>query len=51
MYVTAGPTIKEIEREIRRIEAELEGRMSDRDRQALHDELDYLESFLPVEIG
>ena len=51
MYVTPGTTTKEIEREIRRIETELEGRMSDRDRQALHEELDYLESFLPAEIG
>ena len=52
MYVTPGTTQKEIEREIRRIEDELSyPNLPAEVREALHDELDYLRSFLPKEVG
>lgn len=51
MYVRPGTTEKEIRREIKAIEEELRENkhLSDIDRIVLHDELDYLESFLPQE--
>lgn len=53
MYVRPGTTEKEIRRQIKAIEEELQENkyLSDIDRQSLHDELEYLESFLPKEIG
>ena len=52
MYVRMNTTQAEIQRKIREIEEELnENRwLSAEDRIALHDELDYLESFLPKEV-
>ena len=49
MYVTKFTTEKQITAEIKKIEEELnENRwLSAEDRIALHDELDYLYSFLP----
>lgn len=50
MYVKPGTTLKEIECEIRKVREELDNRrLSTEAREALHDELDYLESFLPTE--
>lgn len=47
MYVRANTTQAEIKAEIERIEDELNhGRLTAWDRQALHDELDYLYSFV-----
>lgn len=47
MYVRPTTTQEEIANEILRIERELKrSDLSDTDRQALHDELDYLWSFL-----
>lgn len=47
MYVRAYTTQAEIKAEIERIEDELNrGRLTTWDRQALHDELDYLYSFV-----
>lgn len=47
MYVRAYTTQGEIKAEIRRIEDELNHeRLTAWDRQALHDELDYLYSFV-----
>ena len=47
MYITPTTTDEQIASEILRIERELKrDDLSDIDRQALHDELDYLWSFL-----
>lgn len=52
MYVGPGTTQKQIKAEIARIEDELAYcRLTTEDRQALHEELDYLYSFLPRENG
>ena len=52
MYVTPGTTLKEIEHEIKRIEEDLTWpNLPDEVREALHEELDYLRSFLPKEVG
>lgn len=53
MYVTYGTTQKQIKAEIRKINEELsENRwLTVEDRIVLHEELDYLESFLPKEVG
>ena len=50
MYVKYGTTAKEIKQEIEAIEMELNENtcLSACDRQILHEELDYLYSFLPV---
>lgn len=50
MYVKPTTTTKEIEKKIMDIKRELESdRLLKEDREALHEELSYLESFLPVE--
>ena len=51
MYVKYGTTVKEIKQEIEAIEMELNEStcLSACDRQILHEELDYLYSFLPVQ--
>lgn len=51
MYVKYGTTVKEIKQEIEAIEMELNEStcLSACDRQILHEELDYLYSFLSVE--
>ena len=51
MYVKYGTTAKEIKQEIEAIEMELNEStcLSACDRQILHEELDYLYSFLPVQ--
>lgn len=51
MYVTPGTTTKEIEKEIKRLETELHYNkgLTDIDRIALFETIDYLTSFLPVE--
>lgn len=50
MYVTPTTTIEEIKDEIRRCEDQLYNVWLDPlDRQAIHTEIDYLESFLPKE--
>lgn len=51
MYVKYGTTVKEIKQEIEAIEMQLNEStyLSACDRQILHEELDYLYSFLPVE--
>ena len=51
MYVQYGTTVKEIKQKIEAIEMELNENtcLSVFDRQVLHEELDYLYSFLPVE--
>ncbi len=51
MYVTPTTTIKEIKDEIRKIDNELNNnyRLSDTDRCSLREQIEYLESFLPVE--
>lgn len=48
MYVRSYTTQRQIQAEIERIEQELSAnwRLSKEDRQALHDELDYLYSFV-----
>ena len=53
MYVRPWTTQKEIEREIRNIENELNTSrfLTVEDRVVLHEELDYLYSFLPKEVG
>lgn len=52
MYVTPGTAIKEIEQRIRVIEEDLSfPKLPDEVREALHEELDYLRSFLPKEVG
>jgi hypothetical protein len=50
-YVTPTTTIKEIKEEIDEVECVLntEKRLSKETRDALHEHLDYLNSFLPVE--
>ena len=52
MYVKPGTTQQEIEKEITRIEEDLMNtNLPEEVREALHEELDYLRSFLPKEIG
>ena len=50
-YVTPTTTIQEIKEEISRVNLELNTnkRLTKIDRIALHEHLDYLNSFLPVE--
>lgn len=51
MYVTAGTTKKQIVREIKAIEDELNmnKHLNQYDRICLHDELDYLYSFVTMD--
>lgn len=49
MYVTPSTSLSDIRRKISEIENELNGRLDRETREMLHDELDYLYSFLPEE--
>lgn len=50
MYITPGTTPEQIKKMIAQIEWELEHEvLTDDDREFLHDELAYLESFIPQE--
>ena len=49
MYVTSTTSIKDIKQEIKSIKEELNKPLTEYDREALREELRYLESFLPVE--
>lgn len=49
MYVTSLTTESDIRRRIAEIENDLNYRMDRDTRETLHDELDYLYSFLPEE--
>lgn len=52
MYVDNTTTAEDIRAEIERVEKELEScRLTRYDREGLHDYINYLESFLPREIG
>lgn len=52
MYITPGTTIEQIQKMIEQTEWELANEiLTDNDREFLHEELDYLYSFLPKEIG
>lgn len=52
MYVRPYTPIKEIEQEIEKLEQRLKSKLLTwQDREMLQEELDYLNSFLPQEVG